>query len=70
MLPAYLVLFAGLLALSVIDVETMLLPKVIVWPLSVAVAALFVLAAAITGQWHELLVGAVSGPPGSSSSSP
>lgn len=60
-LPAYLVLFAGLLALSVIDVETMLLPKVIVWPLSVAVGALFVLAAAITGEWHELLVGALSG---------
>ena len=60
-LPAYLVLFAGLLALSVIDVETMLLPKAIVWPLSIAVAALFVLAAAITGQWHNLLIGAISG---------
>jgi leader peptidase (prepilin peptidase)/N-methyltransferase len=60
-LPAYLVLFAGLLALSVIDVETMLLPKVIVWPLSVIVASLFVLAAAVTGHWHELLVGVISG---------
>ncbi len=60
-LPAYLVLFAGLLALSVIDVETLLLPKVIVWPLSVAVAALFVLAAGITGQWHDLLIGVISG---------
>jgi len=60
-LPAYLVLFAGLLALSVIDVETLLLPRAIVWPLSIAVTALFVLAAAITGQWHDLLVGAISG---------
>jgi leader peptidase (prepilin peptidase)/N-methyltransferase len=60
-LPAYLVLFAGLLALSVIDVETLLLPRAIVWPLSIAVTALFVLAAAITGQWHDLLVGALSG---------
>ncbi len=60
-LPAYLVLFAGLLALSVIDVETMLLPKVIVWPLSLMVGALFVMAAAITGHWHDLVVGAVSG---------
>ena len=60
-LPAYLVLFAGLLALSVIDIETMLLPQVIVWPLSVAVAVLFVLAAAIAGQWHDLLIGAISG---------
>jgi leader peptidase (prepilin peptidase) / N-methyltransferase len=60
-LPAYLVLFAGLLALSVIDVETLLLPRAIVWPLSIAVTALFVLAAAITGQWHDLLVGVLSG---------
>ena len=37
------------------------LPKVIVWPLSIAVAALFVLAAAITGEWHPLLVGAICG---------
>ena len=44
-----------------IDVETLLLPRAIVWPLSIAVTALFVLAAAITGQWHDLLVGALSG---------
>ncbi len=60
-LPAYLVLFAGLLALSVIDVDTMLLPKVIVWPLSLVVGALFLMASAITGHWHDLLVGVVSG---------
>ena len=60
-LPAFLVLFAGLLALSVIDVETLLLPKKIVWPLSVLVGALFVLAAAVTGYWHDLLVGVICG---------
>jgi len=60
-LPAFLVLFAGLLALSVIDVETMLLPRKIVWPLSVLVTALFVMAAAATGRWHDLLVGAICG---------
>ena len=58
-LPAFLVFFAGLLALSVIDIETMRLPKAIVWPLSVAVALLLVVAAAVTGQYHDLLVGAV-----------
>ena len=58
-LPAFLVLFAGLLALSVIDVERLILPKAIVWPLSVAVAALLVVAAAATGEWHDLLEGAV-----------
>ena len=58
-LPAFLVLFAGLLALSVIDVERLILPKAIVWPLSVAVAALFVMAAAATGEWHDLLEGVI-----------
>ena len=57
-LPAFLVLFAGLLALSCIDVEYMLLPKVVVYPLTVVVAALLFLAAAETGQWHDLGVGA------------
>jgi leader peptidase (prepilin peptidase)/N-methyltransferase len=52
-LPAYLALFAGLVALSWIDVELLLLPKVIVWTVSVAVASLLLLAAAITGSWHD-----------------
>jgi leader peptidase (prepilin peptidase)/N-methyltransferase len=59
-LPAFLVLFAGLLALSIIDIETLLLKK-IVWPLSGLVAALLLVAAALTGRWHDLLVGAVCG---------
>ncbi len=57
-LPAFLALSAGLLALSVIDVERMILPKAIVWPLSLLVAGLLLVAAAITGEWHDLLVGA------------
>jgi leader peptidase (prepilin peptidase)/N-methyltransferase len=58
-LPSFLVLFAGLLALSVIDVERLILPKAIVWPLSLVVAALLVVASGATGEWHALLVGAV-----------
>ena len=57
-LPAFLVLFAGLLALSCIDVERMLLPKKVVYPLTALVTALLVLAAAETGQWHHFAVGA------------
>ncbi len=57
-LPAYLVLFAGLLALSIIDVERLVLPKKIVYPLTVVVAALLLLAAAETGKWHAYLIGA------------
>ena len=52
-LPAYLALFAGLLALSCIDVERMILPKKIVYPLTILVAALLLLAAAETGRWHN-----------------
>jgi leader peptidase (prepilin peptidase)/N-methyltransferase len=49
-LPAYLVLSAALLALSIIDLETFLLPNRIVYPLSVALVALFALPAVIDGQ--------------------
>jgi leader peptidase (prepilin peptidase)/N-methyltransferase len=56
-LPAYLVLFAGLLALSCIDMERLLLPKKIVYPLTALVAALLLLAAAATGKWHDYLIG-------------
>jgi leader peptidase (prepilin peptidase)/N-methyltransferase len=56
-LPAYLVLFAGLLALSCIDVERMILPKKIVYPMTVLVAVLLLVAAAETGKWHAFLVG-------------
>jgi len=56
-LPAFLVLFAGLLALACIDIERLLLPKKIVYPLTAGVAALLLLAAAETGHWHAYLVG-------------
>jgi leader peptidase (prepilin peptidase)/N-methyltransferase len=56
-LPAFLVLFAGLLALSTIDIERLLLPKKIVYPLTLLVAALLALAAAKTDHWHAFLIG-------------
>ena len=58
-LPAFLTLFAGLLALSCIDVEQMILPKKIVYPLTVVVAVLLLLPAAVTDDWHAYLVGAL-----------
>ena len=60
-LPAFLALFAGLLALSVIDIERLLLPKVIVYPLTVVVGVLLIVASAGTGNWHKLLVGVICG---------
>jgi leader peptidase (prepilin peptidase) / N-methyltransferase len=59
-LPAFLALFAGLLALSCIDVERMILPKAIVYPLTVVVAALLFLAAAEMGAWHDYVIGVIS----------
>ena len=58
-LPAYLALFAGLLALSCIDVEHLLLPKKIVYPVTALVTLLFLMAASITGHWHHFVVGVV-----------
>lgn len=59
--PAFLALFAGLLALAVIDIQTLRLPKTIVYIDSLIVAALLLLATAITGTWHQLLVGVICG---------
>jgi leader peptidase (prepilin peptidase)/N-methyltransferase len=58
-LPAYLVLFAGLLALSCIDIERLLLPKKVVYPVTATVWALLLVAAAKTDHWHAYLVGLV-----------
>jgi leader peptidase (prepilin peptidase)/N-methyltransferase len=58
-LPAYLVLAAGLLALACTDLEHLLLPKRIVYPVLTLVGVLLVLAAAITHHWHDLLTAAL-----------
>jgi leader peptidase (prepilin peptidase)/N-methyltransferase len=60
-LPAYLVLAAGLLALACTDMEHLLLPKRIVYPVLGLFGALLVVAAAITGHWHNLFVAGISG---------
>ena len=58
-LPAFLVLLAGLLALGCIDLELLVLPKKIVYLILAMLAGLLVLAAAVTGDWHNLLVAAI-----------
>jgi len=55
-LPAFLIFLASLLALSAIDVELLVLPKVIIYPSLVAIAALLVVAAGLTNDWHRLIV--------------
>jgi leader peptidase (prepilin peptidase)/N-methyltransferase len=54
-LPAYLVLAAALLALSVIDLEHYLLPNRIVFPLTVAGVALLGVAAGVSGQGDDFV---------------
>ena len=53
-LPAFLVVAAGLVALSVIDFEQFLLPNRIVYPLAFATLALLVVAALGDGAWGDL----------------
>jgi leader peptidase (prepilin peptidase)/N-methyltransferase len=51
-LPAYLVLTAGLIALSAIDLEHYLLPNRLVYPLGFAGAALLAFASALENDWN------------------
>jgi leader peptidase (prepilin peptidase) / N-methyltransferase len=50
-LPAYLVLGAGLLAISVIDLEHYIIPNRIVYPLGIAAIPLLALGAGLDGDW-------------------
>lgn len=54
-LPAYLVLVSALLALSLIDFDTFLLPNKIVYPLSVAVVVLLGIAAVLDGTIDDFV---------------
>jgi leader peptidase (prepilin peptidase) / N-methyltransferase len=58
-LPAFLVLVASLLALSIIDLQHLLLPRAIVWPTLAIVLVGLSVASAASHQWHRLLVGAI-----------
>jgi leader peptidase (prepilin peptidase)/N-methyltransferase len=54
-LPAYLILTAGLVALSLVDLATFRLPDRIVFPLTGLVVAAFGVAAAVDGDGERLL---------------
>lgn len=58
-LPAYLAFFAGILALAVIDLEHLKLPKKIVYVTFAFEASFFVLSSIISLSWHDLLIGAI-----------
>jgi len=59
-LPAFLVVFAALLAISAVDLERFIVPNRILYPALFMAAPLLVVAAALDGDWSSLL-GAVLG---------
>jgi len=55
-LVAFLILDAALVALALIDLEQLLLPRSIVYPTLLAVGGWLLVSAAHYGQWHRFLV--------------
>ena len=55
-LPAILILVAGLLSLAIIDAERLLLPRRIVYPMTLLLVVALVSASAFENEWHRLLV--------------
>ena len=60
-LPAYLLFFASLLAISVIDLQLQIIPNRIVYPTIFAAIPLLALAAFATDDWEGLVHALVSG---------
>jgi leader peptidase (prepilin peptidase) / N-methyltransferase len=60
-LPAMLIFVSGLVALSFTDLDHLLLPRAIVYPWGAMVFAALLLAAAVEGTWHRLLVAILCG---------
>ncbi len=60
-LPPYLVLAAGLVALSLIDLDHFLLPNRVLYPTGFMMAALFVIPAVVDGQGDDYLRGVLGG---------
>ena len=59
-LPAYLAWLAGLLALALVDLELLKLPRSIVYVTLFLTSALLAVASAATHDWHRLLVGVIA----------
>lgn len=58
-LIAYLILDASLLALALIDLEMLLLPRSIVYPTLIMVFVVLLISATFDHQWHRLFVAAL-----------
>ncbi len=60
-LPAFLVVFAALLAISAVDLERFIVPNRILYPALFMAAPLLVVAAALDGDWSSLRDAALGG---------
>ncbi|MDP8975673.1 MAG: prepilin peptidase [Actinomycetota bacterium] len=60
-LPAFLVVFAALLAISAVDLERFIVPNRILYPALFMAAPLLVAAAAVEGDWSSLRDAAIGG---------
>jgi leader peptidase (prepilin peptidase)/N-methyltransferase len=60
-LPAFLVVFAALLAISAVDLERSIVPNRILYPALFMAAPLLVVAAAVEGDWSSLAGAAIGG---------
>jgi len=60
-LPAFLVVVAGLVAISAVDLELFIVPNRILYPTLFVAALLFVLAAAADGRWSDARTAALGG---------
>ena len=60
-LPAFLVVVAGLVAISAVDLERFIVPNRILYPTLFVAAPLFVVAAAIDGDWEGVKTAALGG---------
>ena len=58
-LVAFLILDAALVALALIDLEHLLLPRSIIYPTLAGVGTWLLISAAHYDQWHRLLVAVV-----------
>lgn len=60
-LAAYCVLFAGLVAISVVDIRVGLIPRKLLYPTFALMALAFIATAAVSGAWRPLLDAAIGG---------
>ena len=60
-LPAFLIVFAGLIALAWIDIEFLMLPRTIVYPVLIMEVASLFIAAGMASEWRRLFIAIACG---------